>query len=818
MRHDLPLERVSGLDARGLRAAEVAERRAAFGPNDIVEAPRGGARALARETAKDPMLWFLVATSTIYGAIGQWTEASVLLASIVPLAGMDVWLHKRTHASTQTLQSRLATRARVVRDGVELDIASVDVVVGDLARVTAGESFPADGVLIATEHAQADESALTGEALPVAKTPWTTPLTPARAGWIDGSHCGLAGTRLLTGSASLRVVAVGAETLYGGIVRSATLGERARTPLQASIAGLVRALLVAALVLCAVLAFVRWSQGHGFVDALISALTLAIAALPEEFPVVFTVFLGVGVYRLARRGALVRRAVTVENIGRITTICSDKTGTITVGQLALAALLPAEGHTELDVLHAAADASQAGSGDPMDEAVFAAAGARAVTRVVERFPFTEDRKRETVVVERDGVLVALTKGAPERVLAACVAADVAATLASAASAASRGHKVIACASRAFADGAWAGGEPSHGFRFLGLVAFADPVRAGVREAIAECATAGIRTIMVTGDHPATATAIAREIGLGGAEPKIVLGDELEALLQSDPRRALAADVVARAIPAQKLALVRALQTRGEIVAVTGDGVNDVPALQAADIGIAMGERGTRGARETASIVLLHDDFASIVSAIREGRQLFRNLQRSFQYLLMIHFPLVLTAAVIPLAGEPLLYLPIHVIWIELLIHPTAMLAFQELAPSTALAHEPTRTRGSFFSRRDTIVIAIVGVLLTLGILGAYRVGLGAQHDVEHARAMALVILTLASAALTSVLTGLRSATARGIVAVSVASAVVLVQWPYMAAHLHLTPLHATDWGIAVIVVGVACLPLLIPRTRGGVKS
>ncbi|MCC7014596.1 MAG: cation-transporting P-type ATPase [Planctomycetes bacterium] len=814
MRHDLPIERVRGLDARGLRADEVAERRARFGANDVVEEPRGRARELALETAKDPMLWFLIATSAVYASIGQWTEAGVLCASIVPLAGMDVWLHHRTQASTRSLQSKLATRARVLRDGRELDLASNEVVVGDIALVGPGESFPADGVLLAAEHAQVDESALTGEAFPIDKSAWSAATSSEATEWIDGAHCGLAGTRVLSGRASLRVVAVGGETLYGGIVRSTTLGERARTPLQTSIAGLVRALLVAATALCIVLALVRWRQGHGWVDAWISALTLAIAALPEEFPVVFSVFLGVGVLRLGRRGALVRRAVTVENIGRVSTICSDKTGTLTEGRLRIARVVGFASTSELDVLRVAARASQLGIGDPLDDALGSAAGALAPGRVLARFPFTEDRKRETVVTELDGELHVLTKGAPETVVRLCAIDDATRALEGALGEARLGRKVIACASQRLAAGAWIGGEPAVGFELRGLVSFEDPLRSGAREAIEECTSAGIRTIVVTGDHPETALAVARELGLGGAQPRVVLGDELEPLLRAQPRRALEIDVVARAVPSQKLALVRALQACGEIVAVTGDGVNDVPALQAADVGIAMGERGTRSARETAAIVLLHDDFASIVGAIGEGRQLFRNLQAGFQYLLMIHLPLVLTAAAIPLAGYPLLYMPIHVIWIELMIHPTAMLAFQELPPRVRLHREPPRARGAFFSRRDALVIALVGVLLTAGIGLAFHASLGEDENVEHARAMALVALTLASATVTGILTGLRRSLARWIVASSIALAVVLVQTPWISARLHLSPLHATDWALAAAVSLLASVPLWLTRTRG----
>lgn len=702
MRHELPIERLQGLeDGRGLREDEVAARRGRYGSNDIVEEPRNRWRELALETAKDPMLAFLVATSGVYAALGERLEALVLAASIVPLAGMDAYLHRRTQASTHALQGQLATRARVLREGRELEIASAEVVVGDLAVVRRGEPFPADGVVLEACECQVDESALTGESFPVLKAPpeaWPTG-SPAR---LDGEHWGFAGTRVLRGDARIRVAWVGAETIYGGVVRSALSGGRARTPLQVSVAALVRTLVVAAVALCAMLAFVRWRQGHGLLDALVNAMTLAIAALPEEFPVVLAVFLGVGVLRLGRRGALVRRAVTVENIGRVTAICSDKTGTITEGRLHLTHIVPARGRSEARVLECALHASLEGGDDPLDVAVNAAAKDVARTRTRERFPFTEDRKRESALIESEAGLTAVTKGSPEAIFALCAldGLEREAALRAMLELAADGHKVIACASQVLARDTWAGGEPDRGFEFEGLLAFEDPLRPGVREALAECAEAGIRTVLVTGDHPATARAIARDAGLGGARLEVVLGEDVERLAREEPSKLLGADVVARAVPSQKLALVRSFQLAGEVVAVTGDGVNDVPALQAADVGIAMGGRGTRAAREVASIVLLDDDFATIVRAVSEGRQLFRNLQMAFQYLLVVHLPLVLSAAVIPLAGQGLAYLPVHVVALELMIHPTVLLVYQELPPTSRLRPSLRRASGTFFSRGE----------------------------------------------------------------------------------------------------------------------
>jgi Ca2+-transporting ATPase len=785
---------------QGLTQQQAADRIARYGPNLIAEAAPRGWLALLVETIRDPMLWFLLGTSGLFALVGQWTESIVLLAALVPFLGMDAYLHRRTHASIEGLSGNLAASATVVRDGAYATVASTAVVPGDLVAVAVGEAFPADGVVVGGERIQVDESALTGEAFPVRKMPLAQDLPHDGAASVDGSHWGFAGTRLLTGEARVRIVYTGGETLYGEIVRSATRGIQARTPLQSAVANLVAALVVVATLVCCLLAWVRYRQGYGLVDALLSAVTLAVAALPEEFPVVLTFFLGVGVYRLARRQALVRRAVVVENIGRVSCICFDKTGTITEGRLKLSHRYPADDVSAERLLWLAAVASRRATSDPMDIALLDAIDEPPTADRVASFPFTEDRKRETGIVRHDGALVAAVKGAPEVVLELCVARAEQRDLwrARVDELAAAGHKVIACAWRTMDALSWPGGEPDRDLQLAGLLAFEDPVRPGVVEALETCRHARIRVIMVTGDHPTTARAVAREIGLGNGEPRIVEADAMTSQLAAVGASSLhQVDVVARAVPSQKLDLVRALQSDGEIVAVTGDGVNDVPALQIADIGIAMGERGTRSAREVAAIVLLDDNFRSIVRAIAEGRQLFINLQLSFQYLLMVHLPLVVTAALIPLAGYPLLYMPIHIVWLELIIHPTALLVFQELPADESLAPVDRRDRIRFFDRAQWLTIAAVGTLVTAIVTVTYLRSLGTGYDVEHARAMALVALTTASAGITVNLSRLRTGAARVMVAGTVALSVLLVQVPAVAGLLHLAPLHLDDWMLAI---------------------
>jgi Ca2+-transporting ATPase len=677
--------------------------------------------------------------------------------------------------------------------------------------------LPADGIFVSSDDLQLEESALTGEAYPVSKHPLGVASLDGHDPAVEEQYWGLAGTRVLTGSGRLRVVFTGSETQFGDIIQSAIIATHETTPLQLAIRNLVKLLLIAATLFCFALAATRLLQGYGWLDALVSAVTLATAAIPEEFPVAFTFFLGLGVYRLARRHALVRRAVTVENMGRVSYICSDKTGTLTEGRLRLTHVQTAADASKTLALTLASFASREESGDPLDKAILEAVKnqgttERAFTRLA-TFPFTENRKRETGIGRTgEGLVIAACKGAAEVVFGMCVLTETerVAWERAANKFAEEGHKVIAvasqmCSAMEFTE------EPTGGYEFVALLAFEDAVRVGVPDAVRLCEGAGIHTVMVTGDHMITARAVANEIGLGDGSPRIISGEDLLELIRNkDLGLIRKIDVVARATPAQKLLLVRALKDAGEIVAVTGDGVNDVPALQTADIGVAMGERGTRSAREVASIVLLDDNFRTLVHAIQEGQQLFRNLQLSFQYLLIIHIPLVLTAAAIPLAGSQLLYLPIHIVWLEMIIHPTALLVFQEASTRNDLGHQRSRRTAQFFSRTEWASIAVAGIFLFAFIIAGYFRSLGSGQNVEHARATAMAILTFGSAGTTAALSRLRSWMALLVVGCTIGASTALIQLPFFASHLYLHPLHWDDW-IFVLFGALVPTSLLIIR-------
>lgn len=802
MSHLFPLEILRGLraPASGLSTQDVAARQEQYGRNVIIETVDAGWRKIVAETFKDPMLWFLLGTSALFAAIGEMTDSLILLAALIPLFGMDAFLHRRTRASMEGLSGRLASYAVVVRNGAQITVTATDLVPGDVVVLKIGDLIPADGLFFHADQTQVDESALTGEAYPVRKHALQSMPPADDETRFDDCYWGYAGTRMLTGNGRLLVAFTSRNTLYGEIVQAVASSGHERTPLQRAVMSLVKVLIVAAVLFCLILASIRISQGYGWVDALLSALTLAVAAIPEEFPVVLTFFLGAGAYRLAKIQALVRRSVVVESIGRVTCICTDKTGTLTKGSLQLMHHVTSVAVSESRLLALAGAASRRETGDPMDIAILKRAPDFSGLVPVKSFPFTEDRKCEVGVFREDDVLIAAVKGAPEIVLKLCDfdASAESAWMDQVGGLANAGHKVIACAWRELNPEDWEGGEPVSGYQFAGLLAFEDPVRGGVPEALQACLRANIHVIMVTGDHPATAAAVAREIGLSGDAPRMIDGNEMEIRLKRDGGAFLQnIDVVARAIPMHKLHLVKALQQQGGIVAVTGDGVNDVPALQAADIGIAMGQRGTRSAREAAAIVLLDDNFRSIVRAIAEGRQLFSNLQKSFQYLLMIHLPLVMSAALIPMAGYPLLYLPIHIVWLELIIHPTAMLVFQGMSRHDQLEYQPPHNGVKFFNRRQWASILMTSAAILVVVITGYVLALDDGGDVAYARAMALVTLTVSSSGIAAVLSRLRGLTAQVTVGASLLVSMMLVQIPELSTLLHTEPLHPKDLAYAV---------------------
>ena len=802
----------SGLGSPGLTATEALQRLATFGPNDLVPAhPSGDAWTIVRSVVTDPMAALLVIASAIYVVLGEGRDALVTLIALVPIVTVSVILEVRAERALESLRRLTAPTATVVRDGGERRLAAREVVPGDLLVVREGDIVAADARLVDGSDLVVDESSLTGESHPVTKSPQTA----------DGAAL-FAGTTVLSGRGHATVTTTGAATQYGKIGTLVATIKPSPTPMQLLIRRLVGQLSIVAGVFCVAIVALELARGARVEAALISGVSLAMAAIPEEFPMVFTLYLGLGAWRLARDHTLVRRLAGVETLGAASVICVDKTGTLTLGTVEVAEVWPAPGWDQTDALRSAVLASEPRPYDPIDQAIARAALARGIdvgqlhsAELVRDHPFDPVDRYVTHVWNVDGRRSAFTKGALEGVLAHArvdVGVRDAVTAANDRFAAA-GMRVIAVASAPGVDPAGDRATDERDLALVGLIVFADPIRPGVAASLAECRSAGVRVIMITGDHPTTGRAVAGLIGMGDA--RVATGADID---QADDA-ALAVlvdsvDVFARVRPEQKFRLVRALKANGHVVAMTGDGTNDAPALREADIGVAMGRRGTEVARAAATLVLLDDDFSTIVSAVRDGRRIFDNLSRAFGYLIAFHIPLLVSALIVPLVGAPLLLLPVHLVWLEVVVHPTASLVFEADAAAPDLMRRSPRRRTTDLLRRGAIASIVArGAALAAGVLVLYLAALRSGEDSARGVAVAALVvgqvfLVLAERAGTRPIwqVGLQGNRALPWILASTLGSLLLVEYvPFLAQLLHVAPPTGAGWALAVAVAAATTL-------------
>jgi Ca2+-transporting ATPase len=532
------------------------------------------------------------------------------------------------------------------------------------------------------------------------------------------------------------------------------------------------------------------------VNSILSAATLAIAALPEEFPVVFTFYLGLGVYRLAKKHALVRKAVSVENIGRVGHILTDKTGTLTFGHLKLAHVISRD-NLQNDLIISALTSSQSNNSDPLNQGIFEYAkndvsSKKTASKV---FPFTEDRKKESVI---DSEGTCHSKGAPEVIINQCELNPMERSfwLDKVNHLSKEGHKVIACSRRL--NLVTQEVEPEEGYHFLGLLAFEDSPRPEVKEAMSFCLSNQIKVTMITGDHLETAKALANEIGLSESELKCISAEDnfekfTSEWVMNNPGYFKSFHVIARCRPSQKALVVQSLKNDQTVIAVTGDGINDVPALKSADISIAMGKRGDQSAKEISHIILMDDNFSSIVNAIKEGKILYSNLKRSFHYLILIHIPFVLSAAIIPFFHFTVLYYPSLVVWIELLIHPSAILGFSQ----GRLGNSSLRST-HFFDKSELWEIIGLSSVVLIFMLARFFLSLSQAGDEDYARSVVFSILLIWNSVVLFHLGDLKSKILIIVILSTFLPSLFLLQFGPLSALFHLTPLSSWDWGISAL--------------------
>ena len=728
----------------GLSVAEAAKRLSAEGPNALPQARRRGFLALVLGVMKEPMLALLIAGGVVYLLLGNREEALILLAFACLSIGITVVQEARTERVLEALRDLTSPRALVIRGGERLRIAGREVVRGDLIVLSEGDRVPADAALQEATGLSADESLLTGEAVPVRKVPARKepvgtvagPSTNARPGGEDQPMV-FSGSLIVRGSALALVTATGAASEIGRIGTSLNKLKIETPHLQLQMRRLVVVFAALGVAVSVAVVVLYGLLRGGWLEGVLAGIAVGMSMLPEEFPMVLAVFMAMGAWRISKVRVLTRRASAIETLGAASVLCTDKTGTLTENRMTIAELRLPDGQVAQvgptlpeafrELAAAGVMASAPKPFDPMEKAFHALAKAdlregetlpgagRSLTRSYALSPDLLAMSQAWGIADNGWQIAA--KGAPEAMADLCKldAATRAALTAHVDQMARSGLRVLGVAEAAH-PGPLPASQRGFDFRFLGLVGLADPLRASVPAAVAQCRNAGIRVIMITGDYPATAQAIAAQAGLQGTS--VITGEDLAGMSDAKLTHAVKdVTIFARIMPEQKLRIVTALKSTGAVVAMTGDGVNDAPSLKAAHIGVAMGGRGTDVAREAASIVLLDDDFGSIVTTIRLGRRIYDNLRKAMSFILAVHVPIAGLALMPLLFGMPILFGPVHIAFLEMVIDPVCSLVFEAEAEEDGVMARPPRPSAEPLFSGPTILWSVAQGALVLGITG-----------------------------------------------------------------------------------------------------
>jgi len=722
----------------GLDQDERTRRRAHHGPNTIAPRKSDPWWKELLESFTEPLQLLLIAVAVLSAVFGELSDALAIGAVIIVVAVVETSTELRAARSIAALSAMSAPTTRLVRPGGAVEVPAADLVPGDVITVESGDVVPADARVLQARGLRVDESSLTGEPHPVGKDERPVPASTDLAERTSMLH---AGTAVLAGEARAVVVATGAASQLGVLGTLVATTTEPPTPLQRALTELARAVLIVALAASVLVPMVGVLAGQPWRDMLLAGLTVAFATVPEELPILITVLLAVGGRQLARRGALLRRLRAGETLGAVSTVVTDKTGTLTENQLQLLAVIGDREEVLNTALHT--QAPGAVTREPMEIALASAAEHHHLHHTgesVAAFPFDATRKLVSRAWDLDGVRWLAVSGSPEAVLDRCLLdpAHQARIVDTVNAQAGRGLRVIAFADRHL-DGTQltTRGEAEHDLRYVGLVTFADPLRAGVPEAVTALVTAGVDTIVCTGDHPTTAAALAAQAGLHG---EVLLGGDVEDLTDTElGARLHHGSVIARATPTTKHRVVQVLQHRHEIVAVTGDGANDAPALAAADVGIALGRRGADLARAAADMVLTDDAYPTVVTAIAKGRNITAQLRRAVAFYLGAKLALVAVLLVALAAGYPTPFQPIHIVLLEVFMDLGASVAFVAEPAAPQAMHHPPRPPGSRFLDRPTLAaIGTVAATLTAAVLGAYLLFAAGGPNTATARTAAVL--------------------------------------------------------------------------------
>lgn len=753
---------------RGLSEEEAARRLREAGYNELPSSKRRSPWAIGSEVLQEPMLLLLVACGLIYLLMGDVQEALILLGFVWVVVGITFYQQRKSERALEALRDLSSPRALVIRDGVQRRIAGREVVRGDILVLREGDRVPADAVLLSCLNLLVDESLLTGESVPVRKRAASQMKTMGRPGGDDLPHV-FSGSLVVQGQGIAEVQATGLDTEIGKIGKALQSFEPEETTLQKETKRLVRVLAGVGLSLCVLVVVIFGLSWGNWLKGFLAGLTLAMATLPEEFPLVLTIFLALGAWRLSREQVLTRRVPAIETLGSATVLCVDKTGTLTQNRMEVGKLF-AEGRfwqvspspdampeafhelVEFSIL-----ASQSDPFDPMERAI-RALGDRYLAQsehlhdhwtLVREYPLARELLALSRVwrsEEREDFVIA-AKGAPEAIVDLCHldSEERKSLWPPVVSMAEEGFRVLGVAKARFKPTELPGEQHDFKFEFLGWIGLSDPVRETVPSAVEECYSAGIRVVMITGDYPETARNIARRIGFKKCD-RLITGPELDRMNEEELRESIReVDLFARVTPEQKLRLVNAFKANGEIVAMTGDGVNDAPALKAAHIGIAMGARGTDVARESSALVLLDDDFSSLVRAVRMGRRIFDNIRKAMAYIFAVHVPIAGLSLIPVLLKWPLVLHPVHIVFLELIIDPACSVVFEaEPEEPDVMRCPPRDPRLPLFDRKTLGLSLVQGAMVLLVVIGVYAIVLARGQGEFEARGLTFTTLIVAN--------------------------------------------------------------------------
>jgi Ca2+-transporting ATPase len=716
---------------KGLSSGEAKRRFLVHGPNELPINKSKGVFQIVKEVLREPMFLLLISSATLYIILGDLGEGIILFSTISIIILITFFQHKKTEKALDALRNLSSPRALVERDGVYKRIPSRELVAGDLVAIHEGDRIAADGKILEAFSLEIDESVLTGEALAVQK------------------KCNdqlFGGTLVTRGRGILEIETTGILTAFGKIGHSLNSIEQQPTKLQAELGRLIRWLGFIGLGLCIGVVLLFYFTRGNFIQALLNGLSAAMAILPEEFPVIMTVFLALGAWRLSKSKVLTRKPSAIETLGSATILCSDKTGTITCNKMTVKSIVSKTKGNEDQVAEFAKLACLKNTQDPMELAIQNNSHnwpKQLQLNLIREYSFSHKLTAATMVYQSEAGQIIACKGAPETLLKLCKLSEkeVQFWQEKINGLAKKGMRILGVAKGNQYSKSLPESQESFNFTFLGLIALSDPVRPEVPMAIKECRSAGIRIIMLTGDHPETACSIGEEIGL--MPSKLLIGSEIDQLSDAELKeKLLQTEIIARLKPEQKLRIVQSLQSSGEVVAMTGDGVNDAPALKAADIGVAMGLKGTDVAREAASLVLLDDNFSSIVHAIRSGRKIYDNLQKAMSYVLAIHIPII-GLTLLP-AFAPSVYLilfPLHIVFMELIIDPVSSIAFEsEAEEKNIMKHPPRKIHIRFFGKIEILRALIDGGLLLGSVILLYFISKHEGHSESQLRSITFIAL------------------------------------------------------------------------------